>query len=192
VDDARRRWLPDDEASVASRAAAVQLLRTWSPFRFQGRLGRGAYALALVAWHAACAIGTGVAFTVVLLVARIVGGPEALNAVVLPTILVVALAYVVGLVGYAVRRLHDLSRSGAWAAIGFVPFVGFVFLAYLLFAPGTEGANAFGDAPPRPVAVTVGAPTAALAAGSPSVTEAQLEAAFDDGRRFAERGRGGA
>jgi uncharacterized membrane protein YhaH (DUF805 family) len=126
VDDARRRWLPDDEASVASRAAAVQLLRTWSPFRFQGRLGRGAYALALVAWHAACAIGTGVAFTVVLLVARIVGGPEALNAVVLPTILVVALAYVVGLVGYAVRRLHDLSRSGAWAAIGFVPFVGFV------------------------------------------------------------------
>ncbi len=183
MDETRRRWLPDDEESVASRATAVRLLRGWAPFRVEGRLGRGAYLASLVAWHAACAIASGVAFTVVLVVVSIVGGPEALNAAVLPTLVVVAAVYVFGLVGYAVRRLHDLDRAGAWAVLGFVPVVGLVFAAYLLFAPGTDGANAYGDAPPRPMAVPVGgAPTAA--------TEARLEAAYDAGRRFAERRQG--
>lgn len=190
MDEARSRWLPDDEESVASRATAVRLLRAWAPFRLAGRLGRGAYVASLVAWHAACAIASGVVFAVVLVLASLVAGPEALNATVLPTLVLATAAYLVGLVGYAVRRLHDLDRSGAWAVLGFVPIVGLAFAAYLLFAPGTDGANAYGDAPPRAVAVRVGATGGTAIAAPTAAMEAHLEAAYDAGRRFAERRQG--
>lgn len=193
MDDARRRWLPDDEASVASRATTARLLRAWAPFRFVGRLGRGVYVLSLVAWHVACAIAAGLVFTVVLVSANLIGGEETMNAAFFATTAVLGAVYVFGLVGYAVRRLHDLGRGGAWVVLGFVPLGGFVFFAVLLVAPGEAGENAYGAAPPRPVVASVDAADVAGKAGHPDVfggataPAEQLEAAFDAGRRFAER-----
>ena len=49
-----------------------------------------------------------------------------------------------------VRRLHDLDRSGTWAVLGIIPFVG-VRLTRLLVQPGTPGPNRYGPDPLRPV-----------------------------------------
>ncbi len=192
MDDAGRRWTADDEASVASHAPAMRLKSVEAPFRFVGRLGRGGYLVSLVAWYVACTIGFGVTLAVVLMLASLLVQAEALNAAVLAVAAVLVAVYIAGLVGYAVRRLHDLDRDGAWVVLGFVPVVGLAFGAYLLFAPGTDGANAHGDAPPTPVAVPARAPTAATIAATVAATEARLEAAYDAGRRFAERRKGGA
>ncbi|SFQ82443.1 DUF805 domain-containing protein [Hymenobacter arizonensis] len=50
-----------------------------------------------------------------------------------------------------IRRLHDLNRTGRWAALQFVPVLGLAFFFYLLLAKGTAGANAYGP-DPRPAA----------------------------------------
>lgn len=186
MDDARNRWLPDDPESVRSRKFAGTLLRAWAPFRFAGRLGRATYVLSLLAWHAACAIAAGLTFPVVLVIANVAGGDEAMGAAALPTAVVLAGVYVAGLVGYAVRRLHDLGRGGAWVVLGFVPLVGLVFGLALLFAPGDEGANAHGAAPPKPVVVATDAVSAA--AGAIGVVRPEdLDGAYEAGRRYAER-----
>ena len=40
-----------------------------------------------------------------------------------------------GIVNY-IRRWHDLGKSGWYTLLMFIPFVGFVTLLYLFFAPG--------------------------------------------------------
>ena len=49
-----------------------------------------------------------------------------------------------------VRRLHDLDRTGTWAALGFMPFAGGPRLTRLLVRPGTVGPNRYGPDPLRP------------------------------------------
>lgn len=46
------------------------------------------------------------------------------------------------------RRLHDFEVSGWWTLFLLLPIFQFVFVIYLLVAPGTSGANRFGPAPP--------------------------------------------
>ncbi|TCL72274.1 DUF805 domain-containing protein [Rhizobium sp. BK251] len=46
----------------------------------------------------------------------------------------------------AVRRLHDIDRSGWWLLIGFIPLAGWVILIYWYIQEGTLGANQFGPA----------------------------------------------
>jgi uncharacterized membrane protein YhaH (DUF805 family) len=48
---------------------------------------------------------------------------------------------------YAKRRLNDLNRSGWWFLLFIVPIVNLLLVIYLLFFPGTDGANNFGPAP---------------------------------------------
>ena len=43
------------------------------------------------------------------------------------------------------RRLHDLDRSGWWMLLLFVPFVGTLLSLALLFWPGTDGTNSYGE-----------------------------------------------
>ena len=49
--------------------------------------------------------------------------------------------------GVAVRRLHDIGRSGWWILIGFIPIVGWILLIYWYVQPGTSGPNEFGADP---------------------------------------------
>lgn len=62
-----------------------------------------------------------------------------------------ALALFLPNLGVAVRRLHDINRSGWWILIGLVPIVGWILLIYWYAQPGTAGANPFG-ADPKAVA----------------------------------------
>ena len=46
-----------------------------------------------------------------------------------------------------VRRLHDTNRSGWWVLIGFVPFIGIIWILVLTLFEGTRGDNRFGPDP---------------------------------------------
>lgn len=47
-----------------------------------------------------------------------------------------------------IRRLHDLDLSGWWCLLVFVPIANLIFILYLIFKPGTDSDNRFGEPPP--------------------------------------------
>ena len=57
------------------------------------------------------------------------------------------LAFVVPNLAVAVRRLHDLNKSGWWLLLGFIPAIGGLILLIFACLPGTPGANRFGADP---------------------------------------------
>ena len=46
-----------------------------------------------------------------------------------------------------IRRLHDLDKDGLFVLLALIPAVNSIFALYLLFAPGTKGANRYGTDP---------------------------------------------
>ena len=46
-----------------------------------------------------------------------------------------------------IRRLHDLDKDGLFVLLTLIPAVNSIFALYLLFAPGTRGANKYGADP---------------------------------------------
>ena len=60
--------------------------------------------------------------------------------------LIFTIAIIIPSFSVAVRRLHDLDRSGWWILISFVPILGFLLFIYLMF-DGTHGENRFGPDP---------------------------------------------
>jgi uncharacterized membrane protein YhaH (DUF805 family) len=63
--------------------------------------------------------------------------------------------YFVGIIGmvvvsslFAIQRLHDLDKSGWFYLIMLIPLVGALFALYVMFAPGSPGANRYGNPPP--------------------------------------------
>ena len=57
------------------------------------------------------------------------------------------LATLVPSLAIAVRRLHDIDRTGWWELMGFVPVVGGVTLLVMYCLPGSEAENRFGHRP---------------------------------------------
>ena len=47
----------------------------------------------------------------------------------------------------AVRRLHDVDRSGWWLLLAFVPLIGIIVLIVWWCTEGTRGPNRFGPDP---------------------------------------------
>ena len=58
-----------------------------------------------------------------------------------------SLALLLPSLGVAVRRLHDIGRSGWWFLLVFIPIVGWIVLIYWYVQPGNAGTNAFGADP---------------------------------------------
>ena len=58
-----------------------------------------------------------------------------------------ALATILPTLAVSVRRLHDISRSGWWVLISFVPVVGSLILFVFHVLPSTQGSNAYGPQP---------------------------------------------
>lgn len=63
---------------------------------------------------------------------------------------IVALAIFLPSISVAVRRLHDIDRSGWWWWIILIPIVGFIVFVVFACTKGTEGPNRFGPDPLRP------------------------------------------
>ena len=75
--------------------------------------------------------------------------PNALSAIVNVMSLLVGFAGVIlfipVFVSSYVRRLHDINQSGLLTLLLFVPILGQILILYLLFAPGTQGTNKYGN-----------------------------------------------
>ena len=74
-----------------------------------------------------------------------IGG--AIGAVMMLLCVLVYLCLMVPAIMLAVRRLHDLDKTGWILLINFIPYVNIIVSLYILFAPGTRGANQYGDDP---------------------------------------------
>ena len=59
----------------------------------------------------------------------------------------ILIAVCVGGYMLAIRRLHDLNKSGWWTLIFLIPYVNLIFSLYVWFAPGTKGVNRYGSDP---------------------------------------------
>jgi uncharacterized membrane protein YhaH (DUF805 family) len=68
-------------------------------------------------------------------------------------LVVLALIYFIPAIWLAlatyVKRWHDLNMSGWMVLTLFIPFVNFLILLYLGFAPGTAGTNKYGEEPQK-------------------------------------------
>lgn len=60
---------------------------------------------------------------------------------------VVALATFLPSISVAVRRLHDIDRTGWWWWIIFIPLIGLIVLIVFFVTKGTPGDNRFGPDP---------------------------------------------
>lgn len=103
------------------------------------------------------------------IVALVVDSMLVQDAEVRPITGLLALAHLIPSLSVAVRRLHDINRSGWWVLIAFVPLVGAIVLIVFLCTPTQPGPNRFGQGS----IVVASTPTAARA---PEVThEAMLD-----------------
>lgn len=113
---------------------------TYEPkvFSLTGRIGR----LRMIAFNMVAMMSLGVFMAVA---AGIGGAIFGVLGVILAV--VIAIPMVVLSIAFSVRRLNDLNHSGWWVLLSLIPFVSFIYSLYVLFAPGTKGANDFGPAP---------------------------------------------
>ncbi len=57
------------------------------------------------------------------------------------------LAVLIPSIAVAVRRLHDINKSGWWILIALIPLVGAIWLIVLLATNGDQGPNQYGEDP---------------------------------------------
>ena len=53
----------------------------------------------------------------------------------------------------AIRRLHDLDRTGWWVLLGLIPLIGWIILLIWYVTKGTDGPNRFGPDPLATLAI---------------------------------------
>lgn len=61
--------------------------------------------------------------------------------------MVFSLALLLPGITVAVRRMHDLDKSGWWVLIVFIPLLGILLMLYWFVQAGTNGSNRFGPDP---------------------------------------------
>ncbi len=98
---------------------------------FSDRASRSAY------WYWLLFVTIG--YIVALIIDRAIGVPI--------VYVLFALAVLLPGIAVAVRRLHDLDRSGWWLLLGFIPLVGGIILIVWFCGKGTDGPNRFGADP---------------------------------------------
>lgn len=104
---------------------------------FEGRLNRLAYCLMCLK------------LLIVYIIVCLAGGflwqiSEMLSAFLIG---IATIAVTIANISLTARRCHDLNRSGWWTISLFIPYVDLIAGLYLIFAPGTAGANDYGEDP---------------------------------------------
>lgn len=61
--------------------------------------------------------------------------------------MIYTLAVFLPAIAVAVRRLHDIERSGYWVLMGLIPVIGTIGLLVFLCQKGTSGSNRYGNDP---------------------------------------------
>ena len=80
---------------------------------------------------------------------NMVAGDSAL-AVANVVISVYGLATLIPMISLAVRRLHDIEKSGWWYLLNCIPCIGSIILIVFFCKEGTAGSNRYGDDPKVP------------------------------------------
>jgi uncharacterized membrane protein YhaH (DUF805 family)/Tfp pilus assembly protein PilE len=65
-----------------------------------------------------------------------------------PVFAIMEIALLVMTIGFMVRRLHDMDRSGWWSLLVIVPLANLILWLFLVFARGSDGENSYGPPPP--------------------------------------------
>lgn len=81
---------------------------------------------------------------------NMVAGDSALGAVANVVISVYGLATLIPMISLAVRRLHDIEKSGWWYLLNCIPCIGSIILIVFFCKEGTAGSNRYGDDPKVP------------------------------------------
>lgn len=80
----------------------------------------------------------------------IMGILGAINPEWMPLANVLSLALLLPSLAVAVRRLHDVGKSGWMLLIAFIPLIGAIWLIVLFFTDGVPGTNEYGPNPKNP------------------------------------------
>ena len=97
---------------------------------FNGRASRSAYW-----WYALAAL---IVDVVLIIFGSIIG-----SLAFFLLLYLVMIAIGLSALSLAVRRMHDVDKSGLWLLLNFIPFGG-LYVLYLSLQPGTPGQNQFG------------------------------------------------
>ena len=109
-------------------------------FVYQGRASRSAYW-----WFALFSAIIGFAVDMVIGVATgISGHTHGVSAASVAPLYFVGLAMLVVTLPLAVRRMHDIDKSGWWLLLSLVPFFGAIVVFVFTLLDGTRGPNRFG------------------------------------------------
>jgi uncharacterized membrane protein YhaH (DUF805 family) len=101
------------------------------------RVGR----LELLFWWAAAIVGGGIVLSVV---AALTGKPfRSYPMPVLPAVVLICVSVV--MLKAILSRLHDIGRSGWSLLFMFVPLVNLLMVLFLVFMPGQEKTNSYGE-----------------------------------------------
>ena len=135
-------------------------IRPWRHlFDFNGRASRTEYGLfhvGVVLLYFAVSL---VFALIALLVAVLTGSVEHVGSgiyfvISIVEIVVFFLIFLIGHLSVTIRRLHDHNEPGLKYLLTFIPFVGIIFWALLVFTRGTEGENDYGHDPRQPEPVS--------------------------------------
>lgn len=106
----------------------------------QGRLSRSTY-FKYVLLNTAIMF---VVYFVMMLFAEILGRSSFVTLLALVAI-VISIPIIIGGFMLGIRRLHDFNQSGWLMLICFIPYINIIFGFVMLFVPGTNGANKYGN-----------------------------------------------
>ena len=110
---------------------------------FHGRIGRIRY----LAYSSGITMLVMLAMIPLIGASALTGGIPEISSVGVIGISILSIAALVFTVMYGKRRLNDLNRSGWWLLVMLVPVVSLLVTIYMVFFPGTDGANDFGAEP---------------------------------------------
>lgn len=106
-------------------------------FRFSGRIGRFTYlAHTCIAW--------GIPIILAMVIPALRLGEAGLAVLGLALMAFLGPALWIGL-ACAVKRAHDLGHHGAWVLVQLIPYAGWIYSLFLLFAPGSPYSNKYGE-----------------------------------------------
>lgn len=89
-------------------------------------------------------------YFIIAIIAVMIDGGLGLNFAPLPygyVYMLVALAHLIPSLAVAVRRLHDVGKSGWFYFIILIPLIGAIWLLVLFFTEGVQGENEYGPDP---------------------------------------------
>ena len=111
---------------------------------FSGRARRAEYWY-FTLWYALLLFA--LMFTLGFIVGALGGTDESAGTLASIVSNIISLALLLPSLGVAIRRLHDIGKSGWWILIAFIPILGAIILLIFMVTPGNAGSNQYGPDP---------------------------------------------